>query len=324
MLETLRLRSLSCPQCAGPLSARDGDDLLQCGSCGTSFLLRGDHGSRRQVFPLSVDRQQAFELAFQWLREQADTPSDMLRATVADARVLYVPIWEIRAFVTGWEFGKNLRNRQELTQEGKQEVIRLELVDQAVADGFLDERRLYEPATDLALLGVGRPHVTGRELAIPYLPGELESGAAVLAVHQDSEELAVRARKAFLHPPTGTLQRESHLALFGEETTLLYYPLWSLHYRHRGRLYGMTVDGRNGVVHAARAPADVRRRLDRLLVDLVVLAVVLAVLLTARSRWPAISEPLFWGIVPLFLGAWGVVSRFRLLREVVYHEPFSA
>ena len=287
-------------------------------------MVRGDSRQRRRLFPAAVGRGQAERRAAGWLRQHADTPKDVTRAEFVDSRLLYLPLWEVRATVSGWEFGKNRRNQTQTTQEGGQETIRLELVDRPVADPFLDDRRLYEPACDLALLGIGRPHVTGRERAVPYLPGELEAGAALVAVHRDADELRERARGAFLHPPTGTLQRESHLALFGEETTLLYYPVWSLQYRYRGRLYGMTVDGRNGAVHAARAPADLRPRLDRLLLQVVLLALVAALLAAARGWWPALREPLAWAMVPLLLVAWGVVARFRLVREVVYHEPFSA
>jgi len=318
------LRSLSCPQCAGVVAARDGDEVLTCTACETRFLPTGGNGCARRVFPARVDRLEAVGRAVAWLAEQHETPNDIGKAAFVDARLLYVPLWEVRATVAGWEFGKRLRNRLGLVEEGEQEVAQLELVDEAVANGFMDERRLYEPATDLTALGIGRPHVTGRELALPFLPGELERGAAVLAVQGEPKDLEERATRAFLRPPTGTQQRETHLAVFGRRLTLFFYPLWSLHYRYRGRLYDVTVDGRSGAVHAGRAPAEATRPLARLLATMAAFALLLAVVVVLGQRLPQFRQPALLTGVLVVVSAWGTVFRFRLLREVDYRDPFSS
>lgn len=197
------LRSISCPRCAGPLSARDGDHLITCDHCGTPFRTMSPGGFERRFFPAKVEKLQAVGRASLWLREHPDTPSDISESAFTEARLLYVPIWEVRAYVVGWEFGRKLRTKSELVRVGREETVQTSLVEEAVEAGFLDERRLYQQAADLSALGMGRPHITGREFTLPYLVGELERGATVLDADRDLEAVRQRARESFLRgrPP---------------------------------------------------------------------------------------------------------------------------
>lgn len=319
-----RLRSVSCPRCAGPLQGRDGDRVIECAHCGTRFLTRLEDGFARRYFPAKVERLQAVGAAARWLWEHPDVPSDIRESAFVEAHLLYVPIWEVRAYLVGWEFGKKLRNRTQMVNVGEEEVVRTELVEQSVEEAFFGERRFYQEAADLDALGMGRPHITGREFTLPYLVGELERGAAVLQTDGDLAAVRERARTSFLRPPTGTVARDTRLFLLKESASLLYYPLWTLRYRYRGRLYEMVVDARNGRIHAARAPADNRRRIALFLVSYAALAVALAVAVSARHTWRNMAEPALYFMLVVFVLAAGAFTRFRLIREVEYHEPFSA
>ncbi|MCZ7663612.1 MAG: hypothetical protein M5U22_12090 [Thermoleophilia bacterium] len=317
------MRSISCPRCAGPLLARDGDRLISCGHCGTPFLTSLEDGFSRRYFPAKVEKLQAVGGAARWLWKHSDTPDDIRESAFVEARLLYVPIWELRAYVVGWEFGKKLRSKAETVRMGDEEYVRVNLVEEGVEAGFLDERRFYQEAADLTSLGMGRPHVTGREFTLPYLPGELEKGAAVLGADRDLGAVRSRARESFVRPPTGTVTRNTRLFLMKEQAALIYYPLWALRYRYRGRLYEMTVDGRSGVIHAARAPADNSKRLGVLIGSYAALAVALALAVSAWEAWEGAREPAMYVAVLVAVLAFGVYWRFRLLREVEYHEPFS-
>ncbi|MHB8869775.1 MAG: hypothetical protein ACYC6T_06815 [Thermoleophilia bacterium] len=318
------LRSVSCPRCAGPLTARDGDHVITCDRCGTPFRTMSPGGFERRFFPAKVERLRAVGRASCWLRDHPDTPPDISAAAFTEARLLYVPIWEVRAHVVGWEFGRKLRTKAELVQVGREEVVQTRLVEEAVEAGFLNERRHYQEAADLRALGMGRPHITGREFTLPYLVGELERGATVLEADRDLEVVRERAREAFLRPPTGTVSRQTRLFLLRESAALIYYPLWSLRYSYRGRLYEMTVDGRSGQVHSARAPADNRARVAVLLASYAALAMGLALAVSAWEALEGFREPAVYTMITILVAASGVYWRFRLLREVEYHEPFSA
>jgi len=318
------LRSISCPRCAGPLSARDGDRLISCGRCGTPFRAMSRGGFERRFFPAKIEKLSAVGKAALWLREHQDTPDDIAESFFTEARLLYVPIWEVRAYVVGWEFGKKLRTKAELVQVGREEHVQTRLVDEGVEEGYFSERRLYREAADLSALGMGRPHITGREFTLPYLVGELEQEATVLEADRELESVREQARESFLRPPTGTLSRQTQLFLLRESACLIYYPLWSLCYRYRGRAYEMTVDGRNGLVHSARAPADNRARLAALLASYAGLAVGLALSVSAWESWGELREPAAYAALAVTVAASGVYWRFRLVREVEHYESFSA
>jgi len=262
--------------------------------------------------------------AARWLWEHSDVPSDIHDSAFVEARLLYVPVWECRAHVVGWEFGRKLRTRTQVVQQGEEEVVRTELVDEPVEESFFGERRLYREATDLSLLGMGRPHITGREFTLPYLVGELERGAVVLQSDRDLAATWEDAAASFMASPTGSVVREARLFLLKESAALIYYPLWSLRYRYRGRLYEMVVDGRNGEIHAARAPADNRRRIALFLGTYALLAMALAAVVSAGRAWDAAAEPAFYAAVLVIALAVAAFWSFRLVREVEYHEPFSA
>ncbi len=318
------LRSVSCPRCAGRLQGRDGDRVIECASCGTAFLTALEDGFSRRYFPARVQRLQAVGHAARWLWEHPDAPSDIRESAFVEADLLYVPIWEYRAHVVGWEFGHKIHTRAEIVHTGEGDVVVTELVDEPVEEGFLGERRFYQEAADLTVLGMGRPRITGREHTLPYLVGELERGAVVLQSERDLGTVRERARESFLCPPTGTLGRESRLFLLKESAALIYYPLWSLRYRYRGRLYEMVVDARSGVIHAARAPADNSRRLAWFLASYAVLGVLLAAVLSAGSTWQSAAALSPYAIMLLAALAVASFARFRLVKEVEYHEPFSA
>jgi len=284
----------------------------------------GEASYERRYFATKVDRLSAVGRATGWLRDCPDVPDDIKAAAFVEARLLYLPIWEARAHLVGWEFGRKYRTKREVRRVGESEVVDLELVDETVEAGFFDERRFYREAVNLRALGVGRPHVTGREFTHPYLPGVLEDGAAVLEPQGDREQVWKEARRAFLQPPTGTLQRDSRLFLLRESYGLLFYPLWHLRYRYDRRLFDVMVDGRSGTVHAARAPADNSRRLAALLASYAALALLLAFAM-ASWRGGGVLAPAapYIGLLAL-ASAVGVHWRFELLGEVEHHEPFAS
>lgn len=323
-LETsVTLRSLSCPNCAGPLAARDGDRLVGCVRCGGAFLLPKPAGFARRYIPARIEKLKAVGIAKSWLQESKETPPDMgARSVVISAHLLYLPLWEARALVVGWEFGKKYRARSIPVQEGDNEYLTLAVVEEGVQEGLFTERRLYQAATDLSLLGIGRPQISGREPTLPLLAGELGEDAAVLEANRDHELVLEEARRRFLLPPQGTAG-SARLFLLRESVSLLYYPLWMLRYRYADRVYEITVDGRDGRVHSARAPADNRRRVGVLVASYTALALLLSVVVWVWSTWEQARDvALYVGLLLLALTS-VVYWRFRLSREVEYHEPFS-
>lgn len=316
------LRSISCPSCAGPLAAPDGDSILTCQNCGNDYLPTPGKDYSIRYLPVSLPSLRAVGAAKKWLAGNQETPKDMIRAVFTQANLLFIPIWLVEAYVVGWEFGKKTRARQQTVMQGEDEYVTVQLVEEGVQEGSFKLRRFYQAGTDLSRLGIGRPQMSGREPLLPYAPGELDAKAALLEADRDYEEVREQARSSFRLPPRGS-SGYSRFDILMEKTILVYYPLWSLHYRYQGRLYQMTVDGRTGDVHSARAPADNTRPLAALLASYALLAVALAVVVWIWTGPGAMRVPAGYLALLIAVLAAGAFWRFRLIREVEYHEPFS-
>ncbi len=325
------LHATCCPQCAGPVHTVGDTRTLKCEHCGVRLLVLTKGGCARWFFRPRVERLQAVARATDWLEKQPGILGAARRAHFVEARLLYLPIWEYRALVTGWEFGQRLRTRlvsTPLLDPAKnipgQDTVELKVAQESVQEGQLHERRYYEAAADLGALGVNRPRITGREFAVPLLPGEIDADAFVLEAEGSATEIADQGRKVVLTPVSAANSPDTHLFALRESTTLLYYPLWSLHYVFEDRRYAVMIDGRNGTVYSGRAPASNAGRVAAFMGGVALLAVIVAVLAHAA---PGSGEMSLSAVAAgVIVSAAALVSawRFRLQGEVEYHEPFSS
>jgi uncharacterized Zn finger protein (UPF0148 family) len=317
------LHSVQCPQCAGPLGVREGRRILVCGHCGVRVAVRERDGFSRWYFPARLDRLRAVGAAAAWLGRYPGISKRIGDPHFVEAQLVWTPIWEYKSLVAGWEFGNKLRTRYELVGEEGNEHLDLQLVREGVQEPHLQERRWFQAATDLTVLGATRPRITGRELALPLLAGELDPSACVLGPEGTAAQILVAGRRAVLEPLSGSLSPDTHMFALRESTTLLYYPLWLLQYRDGNGVYRMVVNGRDGNVNSATAPADITGQVVRLGARTVLLAVIVALLVwlgvaSAALRAPALAAAVIVSAVAM-LRVW----RFRAQREVEYHEPFS-
>jgi DNA-directed RNA polymerase subunit RPC12/RpoP len=328
------LRSVQCSQCAGPLSAREGRRILVCRHCGTRVAVRPHGGVSRWYFPARVDRREAAAAGVEWLRRYPGIAQRMRSARLVEAQLVYAPVWEYRTLLTGWEFGHKVRTQTELVTpllslgsgsglHSEGERLELRLVKQGVKEPRLQERRFYQAAADFEALGATRPRVTGRELLLPLLAGELDPGATVLQAGEDGMAVAERGRRSVLQPLSGAVSPDSHLFTFRERVSLLYYPLWVARYRAGHRSCKIVVDGRDGTVNSAVAPADDRRQLIALAAQILAAVIVVGLLVWLAVTWEGARMPVAAAAVIVSVGAALSLMRFRLVEEVEYHEPFS-
>ena len=322
------LHSVQCSQCAGPLSVREGRRILVCGHCGVRVMVKEHGGISRWYFPSRVDRLKAASAAASWLAEYPGVAKEARDARLVQAELFYVPIWEHKALLAGWEFGHKARTRSEfIPDEGSDEGGRLELLltEETVKEPRLQERRLYLPAADFEELGATRPRVSGRELLLPLLAGELEPAATVLSEDDGkATEVAAKGRRAALQPLAGAVSPDSHLFLFRESLALLYYPLWVVRFQAKHGPCRVVVNGRDGSINAGMAPADNSRRLLAHVGQAVFMAAVVAVFvwLAVTHETGRMSSIAAAVIVSVGIGL--TVWRFRTVGEVHYREPFSS
>jgi len=332
--ERRTLRSVSCPQCAGPLDVREGRRVLRCRSCGTRVAVGAQGGFSRWFIPAGVDRSQAAGNAVVWLRAHPGLSRAARRAHLEGAELFYLPMWEYRTLLAGWEFGRSLRTRAETVKafpgglfgssSGEQaERLQLELVEEPVAEARLQERRFYQAAADFEALGATRPRLSGRELLLPLLAGELDPDSVVLEAQGTAAEVAEKGRHAALTPLSSATSPDVHLFPFRESVALLYYPLWSVRFRARGGTCRVLVDGRDGSINSGFAPAANTKRIVLLGLQALVAAGVAAFLVWLGATGAAHRATMIILAVIVFIAGVAPLRRFRGEAEVEYHEPFS-
>lgn len=318
------LRSVSCPQCAGPLEVRHGRRVLSCRRCGTRLLVGERDGFSRWYLEATVDRAGAAGAAAAWLAVYPGIAKKARSARLDRAQLVFIPIWEHKALVAGWEFGDKLRTQTQLVGERNGERLELELRKVGVKEPRLQERRFYQTACDLDALGSTRPRFSGRELFLPLLAGELDPEAIVLAPGSSAREIAERGRRAALLPVSGAGSPDCHAFLLRESVSLLFFPLWVLHYQADGRAFRVVVDGRSGTVNSAAVPADVSAAQRQVGLKGAVLLVVAAILVWLGTAFPDARVPLLAAAVIVSAASVYVGLRSRVRGEVEYHEPFSS
>jgi DNA-directed RNA polymerase subunit RPC12/RpoP len=328
------LHSVQCSQCAGPLSVSEGRRILECDHCGVRVVVLEHGGFSRWYFPPRVDRIHAATAGAGWLREYPGIAKRAREAHLVDAHLVYAPIWEHRALLAGWEFGQKLRTRFRASPpvaDGYYERVvqgNLELLEEGVHEPRLQERRYYQAATDFEDLGATRPRVTGRELLVPLLAGELDASSTVLDARGSPSEVAERGRRAAVQPLSGAISPDTHLFTFRESVSLLYHPLWLVRYQDGGRPCRVVVNGRDGSVISGTAPADITVPIAFLTAETVFMAIVAALLVWLAIRWESGRSSILAAAVIVFLAdiwsMWRFRKRFREGKEVEYHEPFSS
>ncbi len=330
--ERQTLRSVQCSQCAGPLDAWEGKRILACAHCGVRVAVLEHDGFSRWYFPSRLARAEAARAGAHWLSVHPGIAKPARSARLVEAQLVYFPIWEHKALVAGWEFGYKVRTQMQIVNLGVQDLLGeekqkldLEAVREGVKEPRLQERRFFLPAADFGALGATRPRITGRELMVPALAGEIEPTAIVLDADGSGAEVVEAGRRAAAQPLSGAVNPDSHLFVFRESTTLLFYPLWVLRFEKGSALCRVVVNGRNGTINSGTAPASNTSRVAQLAARVAGAAVFVAVLAWLASRFGGQERvSLVAAAVIVSVVAVLMVWRFRAVGEVEYHEPFSS
>jgi hypothetical protein len=319
------LRSLTCPQCAGPLSVRAGRRILLCSHCGVRVLVCGQGGLSRWLFPQTVDHLGALHTAAGWLTDYPGVARAAREAPVRQAQLVHVPIWEHKALVAGWEFGTKLRTKSYLVEDNEgNEKLELALAEERFEDPHLQERRYFQAACDLAALGATRPRFSGRELLLPLAAGEFDPASQVMEPQGTAAAVAEQGRRLALQPASGAADPRTWMLILRESVTLLYYPLWLIDYQAGGRSYRVVVDAHDGGVNSATAPAREGRFTPGLGVKVATLLLVAVLALWLGSAWSGARVVSIFLAVIVCIAAILLVFRSPAGGKVEYHEPFSS
>ncbi len=244
----MEVRGLACPACGGTVPLTEGARITACSNCATTLLARGDLGLASYVVALRAAREQVLANLAQWW-----TGFDKARDLPAQARVtaafpVFVPVWRVKGRVVGWVLGKEER------QEGQRKVQ----VD--VERRALTSCDVNRAACDLGEMGIRSVPLTAGALD-PFDEEAVEKQGMIFRPLTPVTEVRQLAQERFLEQGRVSVTRlsqfkQAFLSVVGVSQSLVYYPLWVVHYEYRQRMYQATADGASGRLLYARAPGN--------------------------------------------------------------------
>jgi DNA-directed RNA polymerase subunit RPC12/RpoP len=249
---------LDCPSCGGALSLAEGERIVACRYCRSQSLVEVPGAVPRHIVQPAIDDVAAGRVARG--RLQRPDVARAARGTRFDSIGLcYVPFYEATAVRLGTVF---VRDRVKppaplgATEQSGAELDRwLQDPGKEREDTKVVEQDVLRIGAACALpeLGVERIRLTEQRrggssvLLQPFDPVSIHRRAVVFAPTTPAER--------FLQETTWRVQSQNDATRYVEtRLKLLYYPVWHVRYRHRGRMYALAVDGVTGDLLRGTAP----------------------------------------------------------------------
>jgi LSD1 subclass zinc finger protein len=251
-----RVTGVSCPSCGGALEVDSGARVVRCAFCSTGLLATSRLGVRRFAVAPEVDLDGAHEATRRWLGSGiAKDPRLAKEAAIAESYLAFLPFFRVAADVIGWALGTEERTRT--VGSGKSRRTETYEVDVEKRVERYCERTM--PALHVAELGVQRIDLAGDRL-VPFDAERLERTGMVFVPTRSEVEAREAALAGFRddNDPASGLKRVRFrwLETVREALTVVYYPLWVVRYRFRGRAYLALVDGEDGHLAYGKAPGN--------------------------------------------------------------------
>ncbi len=254
----MSLVHLDCPACGGALSLAEGERIVACRYCRSHSLVDVPGAVPRHVVEPTLDGAAADRVARTSL-QRADVARTARGERFDSVGLCYVPFYEATAVRLGTVF---VRDR----------VKPLAPLGETEQSGPALDRWLQDPGREREDTKVIEQDVLriGAACSLPELGVERirlaeqrRAGATVLLQPFDPVSLHRRAvvfapttpAARFLQETTWRVESQNDATRYVEtRLKLLYYPIWQIRYRHRGRAYELAVDGVTGVLLRGTAP----------------------------------------------------------------------
>lgn len=256
----MALVHLDCPSCGGTLSLAEGERIVACRYCGNRSLVLIPDAVPRHVVEAAIDETAALQVARRAL-QRPGVPRAVRAARFDAVSLYYVPFYEATAVRLGTVLVRERVKPPAPLGEGEQSGPALDRWLEDPGKEREDTKVVAQdvlrvgPACELGELGGGRIPLAelrrggAQVLLQPFDPVALHSRAVVFAPTMPAARFLQETTWRVRSQNDGTRYVETRLKL-------LYYPVWHARFRHRGRTYGLTVDGVMGALLSGSAPRD--------------------------------------------------------------------
>ncbi len=251
-----RITNLSCPNCGGALEVADGLRVAHCPYCDTPLLALGELGVRRFSIQSKISASQAQETTRRWWRGGFNKDRRLAKkAETAETFLCFLPFFRTEADVLGVALGTERRTRT--VGSGKNRRTETYYVDVEKQTQRHFDRTF--PAVNVAEWGVRKINLGG-DLLRPFDSEALAREGMVFpptVSEAPVRQAALRFFRRTANPARGQAKtRFRFLETVRERFSVIYYPLWVVRYRFRGRSYQALIDGEDGQLAYGKAPGN--------------------------------------------------------------------
>jgi len=270
-----RILHINCPRCGGTLGMVGTERITKCRFCGTWSLVDAkDVVPEYYVKPLLGEV--TARRTVQTLLRDKDMPDGLLSETrFHSAKLYFVPYHEMS--------GKRLGTMT--TSQWKEERTRYSSSFQGLGNPYgssvvsLREERAMTPRkkevdTRVVMSDIGRIEPAVRLSEWGLEESDLETLRTEPAGRLRPMDRKLMERQGKVFDPTESSKDYFSMfdtkgfSAYNEDNTeiretrvkRIYYPVWRIRYRYKGRLFGVTLDGVTGKVMHGRAPQDDKYR----------------------------------------------------------------
>lgn len=249
---------LDCPSCGGALSLAEGERVVACRYCRSESLVEVPGAVPRHVVQANADAAAA-ERAARASLQRPDVARTAREARFDSVNLCYVPFYEATAVRVGTVFVRDRVKPPAPLGETEESSPALDRWLQDPGEEREDTKVVEQDvlrigaACELPELGVerirlGEQRRGGTTVVLqPFDPVTIHRRAVVFAPTTPAER--------FLQESTWRVQTQNDATRYVEaRLKLLYYPVWQIRYRYRGRSYDLAVDGVAGHLLRGTAP----------------------------------------------------------------------
>jgi len=266
---------INCPRCGGTLGMAGAERVVKCRYCGSWSLVEApgvvpEYWVEPRLTEVGARR------VIQRLLTEDDMPEGLLKnSTFHSARLYFIPYHEL----TARRLGTMTTTQQKSCSRGTsayystlgrsvygmdadatgnlwQECVRSRKMEEVDTRVIMSDVSRLDPALRLSDWRLEEAEISalrsGPEGALkPVDRRKMERLGKVYDPTVKTDQLI-----AMSGPSRMAASLDDNTELAEVRIKRIYYPVWRIRYKHRGRFYGATVDGVSGKVMAARAPQD--------------------------------------------------------------------
>jgi DNA-directed RNA polymerase subunit RPC12/RpoP len=252
---------VTCSECGGSLRIHEGERSVRCEYCRSALYVMKPRGVRSFVMQSRITAGKARLASIQYLSKETEGRIKTRHASIVDQQLVHVPFWRLHGRLMGWVCGvKTEMEQYEIPAgggpDGEHTVRSVREVRYPFSKLVFKRVDWSTPACVLKKLGLQGISLRTRFLEWDVFDHGLKSKQNI-ALPMAGERKARADAFNYLTKataPMGARVKASRFHMFDHSLSIYYYPVYFLRYRHKDRIYTVTIDGGDGHIIRGEVP----------------------------------------------------------------------